>query len=216
MPISWWLHHAFTPATETSRVIKKKILLRILLLPWILLAVPLMAMLLKIKGWAWGPFDFIAAWVLMSGAGFAYAWITRRTIHLAYQLATGLALATGFLLVWINGAVGLIGSEDNPANAMYGGVLLIGLIGAGLARLEPYGMAGTLFAMSLAQLLVPVIALIFWRPDFSPGVLPVFGLNAGFACLFAGSALLFRHAARQPRPVVAERPIDDNKTRVSS
>lgn len=177
---------------------KNKIILRILLLPWILLSVPVVAMLLKVDGWKWGPLDFIIMWILMSGAGFAYAWITRKTVHTAYRVATGLALLTGFVLVWINGAVGIIGSDDNPANLMYGGVLLIGLIGAGIARLRPDGMARVLFAMALAQILVPVIALIVRKHDFAPGVLQVFVLNAGFATLFIGSALLFRHAARQP------------------
>jgi hypothetical protein len=175
---------------------KKKTILRILLLPWIPLLVPLVAMLFKIRGWAWGPGDFIVMWVLMSGAGFAYAWVTRKTVHLAYRIATGLALVTGFILVWINGAVGIIG-DDNPANLMYGGVLVIGLIGAGIARLEPHGMARASFAMALAQFLVPGIALIFWRGNFAPGVFQVLGLNACFAALFVGSGLLFQHAARQ-------------------
>ena len=46
-----------------------------------------------------------------------------------------------------------------------------------------------------AQVLVPVIALIFWKTNFAPGVLPVFGLNAFFAMLFVVSALLFRGAS---------------------
>lgn len=178
---------------------KNKTILRILLLPWIPLSVPLIAMLFKIDGWLWGPFDFVLMWVLLSGAGFAYAWLTRKTVALTYRLATGLALVSGFVLIWINGAVGLIGSEDNPANVLYGAVLLVGLIGAVIARFEPRGMSNALSVMALAQLLVPVIALIFWRHDFSPGVGPVIGLNACFAFLFIGSALLFRHAARQPR-----------------
>ena len=102
------------------------------------------------------------------------------------------------MLLWINGAVGLIGSEDNPANLMYGGVLAVGVIGAVIARLEPLGMARALFATALAQFLVPVVALIIWRTDFSPGVVPVFGLNFFFVLLFAGSALLFRHAGSKP------------------
>jgi hypothetical protein len=105
-------------------------------------------------------------------------------------------LATGLILIWINGAVGLIGSEDNPANLMYGGVLAVGVIGAVIARLKPSGMARALFATALAQFLVPVVAVIIWRSDFSPGVVPVFGLNFVFVLLFAGSALLFQHAGQ--------------------
>jgi hypothetical protein len=36
-------------------------------------------------------------------------------------------LARGLLLVWVTGAVGIIGSEDNPANSLYIGVLGVGL-----------------------------------------------------------------------------------------
>jgi hypothetical protein len=178
----------------------KKTILRITLLPLIPLSVPAAAMLFKADGWAWSASDFIVMWVLMAGVGFAYALVTRKTVHVAYRFATGLALATAFLLVWINGAVGIIGSEDNPANMLYGGVLLIGLIGAGLARLRSDGMARALFAMAIVQSLVPVIALIIWKHDFDPGVLPVLGLNACFVTLFVGSALLFRHAAHHPNP----------------
>ncbi|HYD82512.1 MAG TPA: hypothetical protein VEA63_00640, partial [Opitutus sp.] len=112
-----------------------------------------------------------------------------------YRVAAGVAVTTGVVLLWINGAVGLIGSENNPANLMYGGVLAIGLIGAAIARLKPLGMARALIVTAVAQFLVPVVGLIVWRPDFSPGVVQVFGLNFAFVLMFAGSALLFRQAA---------------------
>jgi hypothetical protein len=178
-------------------VIKTKTILRILLLPLIPLSVPAAAMLFNAEGWGWSLHDFVIMWVLMAGAGFAYVLATRSTVHVSYRIATALALAAAFLLVWVNGAVGIIGSDDNPANAMYAGVLIVGLLGAILARLRPDGMARTLLAMALAQLLVPVIALIVRRHDFSPGVAQVFVLNAVFSLLFIGAALLFRHAGRQ-------------------
>ena len=60
------------------------------------------------------------------------------------------------------------------------------------------GMALTLFAAALTQMLVPVIALIIWPPpatSWAPGVFGVFALSAFFAMLFVGSALLFRRAS---------------------
>jgi len=98
----------------------------------------------------------------------------------------------------MNLAVGIIGNEDNPANLLYLGVIALGIGGAFAARFEARGMARTLFVMALAVVLVPVVALAIWRPDFSPGVVQVFGVNACFAFLFAGAALLFRRAARTP------------------
>ena len=175
-----------------------KKLLPVLLVPTFMVIIPIAAMIFKADGWAWSAFDFVVWWILIAAAVLAYQFITNKTGSAIYRVAAGIGLGTGFLLIWINGAVGLIGSEDNPANLMYGGVLMVGAIGAVIARLEPMGMSRALFATALAQFLVPVVALIGWRGDFSPGVMPVFGLNSVFVLLFVGSALLFRHAGGKP------------------
>lgn len=174
----------------------KKHLLPILLIPSCIIMIPAAAMLWKAEGWAWSLADFVVSWVILASAIAAYKLVTSQSNNYAYRVGVGLAVATGVVLIWINGAVGIIGSEDNPANVMYGGVLLIGLIGAVLSRLRASGLAWALLATATAQFLVPIVALIIWRPDFSPGVVQVMGLNFGFVMMFAGSALLFRHAAR--------------------
>ncbi|MCH8891846.1 MAG: hypothetical protein IH827_12345 [Myxococcales bacterium] len=53
------------------------------------------------------------------------------------------------------------------------------------------------FATALAQALVPVIALVIWKPQVTSveALLGVLGLNAFFVILFVGSALLFRRAS---------------------
>lgn len=175
-----------------------KSLLPVVLVPSCILLIPLAAMLFNVEGWAWDAADFIVMWFLIGGSIFAYQLVSRTSAHRAYRVAVGIAVVTGLLLIWINGAVGLIGSEDNPANLMYGGVLAIAAIGAGIARLKPAGMAWAMGVTALAQFLVPVVAVLIWRPDFSPGVVQVFGLNFFFVLLFAGSGLLFRHAAQTP------------------
>lgn len=175
----------------------KKSLLPVALVPTCILMIPAMAMLLRVEGWAWSLTDFIVFWVLIAGVMLAYKLATRKAVSGAYRVAAGLALTAGLLLIWVNGAVGLIGSEDNPANVMYGGVLAIGVMGALTARLEPQGMAWTLFGMTFAQFLVPLVALMVWPGDFSPGVLPVFGLNGAFVVVFAVAALLFARAGRE-------------------
>lgn len=164
----------------------------------LILMVPLVAMQFTDEV-VWTLFDFVFAGTLLFGTGLAYELVARKGGTIAYRAAVGVALAAALLLVWINGAVGIIGSEDNPANLLYGGVLAIGFIGAIVALLEPRGMARALFATALAQALVPVIAFIIWKPSFAeaPGILGVFVLNAFFAMLFVGSALLFRRAARE-------------------
>ena len=144
-------------------------------------------------GWNWTLFDFVFMGTLLFGASLTYELVSRKMTAHAYRAAVGLAVVAAVLLVWINGAVGIIG--DGPVNSLYFGVLVVGIIGALLARLRPSGMARALFAMALAQASVPVIALVIWKPDFSPGVLRVFCLNAVFVILFVGSALLFRRAS---------------------
>jgi hypothetical protein len=121
----------------------------------------------------------------------------------AYRAAVGVALAAAFILVWLNLAVGVIGTEDDLANLMYVGVLAVGIIGAIVARFRPHGMVRALFATALAQALVAVIALIFGlgRPWSGPGEL--LALNGFFVALFVGSALLFRYAAREQTPAGA-------------
>ena len=169
--------------------------------PWVIAAVlwllPLIAMQFTHEV-NWDETDFIVFGAMLVGACGAYELATRMTGNTAYRAAVGVAVVAAFLLIWINLAVGMIGSEDNPANLMYGGVLAVGIIGAVIARFEPYGMARALVGMALAQALVAVLALIFrWgsHGENWPQVIVV--LNGFFAALWLGSAWLFRRAARE-------------------
>ncbi len=177
----------------------RKTLVRLALLTATILCVPLLAMQFS-DAVDWTLFDFSAAGALIFGAGFAFESIARRSGNVAYRVAAGLACATALLLIWINLAVGMIGPEGNPANALYLGVLAIGAVGAAAARLRPGGMTRALFATAAAQAVVPILALLIWQ---SPGVagggdhaglVGVFALNAAFVLLFAASAILFRRA----------------------
>ncbi len=111
--------------------------------------------------------------------------------------AVGVALATALILLWVNGAVGVIGSENNDANLMYFGVLAVGIIGAVIARFQPRGMALALFATALAQALVTVIAMIGGLGYPASGPLEILCLNGFFIVLWLGSAWLFRSAAQE-------------------
>ena len=116
----------------------------------------------------------------------------------SYRFATILALATAFILVWLIGAVGVIGVEGDPFDLMYFGVLAVGLIGAIAARLQPHGMARALFATAFAQALVALVALIVGKHQSSVSSVPeILILNGFFIALFLGSARLFWNAARQ-------------------
>jgi hypothetical protein len=127
-----------------------------------------------------------------------------KTDNTAYRSAVGVALAAALILVWLMGAVGVIGVEGDRADLMYFGVLAVGIIGAIVARFRPHGMARALFAMALAQAAVAVIALLAGKHQ-SPisSVAEILGLNAIFVALFVASAWLFRQAAREQTPADA-------------
>jgi hypothetical protein len=152
----------------------------------------------------WTVADFVFAGALLFGIGITYEFALRKTGDTAYRFAVGVALAAAFILIWVTGAVGIIGSEDNPANLMYIGVLAVGIIGAIVARLQSHGMARALFATALAQALVAVIALAAGLgATGSNWPLDLLVLTEFFVALFVGSALLFRKAAREQSPAGA-------------
>jgi len=133
---------------------------------------------------------------LLIGVGIAVELASRKTGEAAYRTAVGLALGSALLLVWVNGAVGIVGSEDNEANLMYGGVLAVGAIAAVIARFKPEGMARALFATALAQTLVAVIALVGRMGSPYSGPLEIVTINGFFVALFVGSAVPFSKATR--------------------
>ena len=145
----------------------------------------------------WDVIDFIVFGAMLLGVGIIYTLAKRKTENLAYRLAVGVALAAAFVLLWVNGAVGVIGDESNDANMMYFGVLAIGFIGAIIGRFRPLGMARALYAMAFAQVLVAAIALIAGLGTAGP-IWPrdILILTGFFAALWLLSAWLFRNAAR--------------------
>ena len=147
-------------------------------------------------GWNWSAFDFVFMFVLLFGAGLVYELVARKMPKGVYRIAVGIAVIASVVLVWVNGAAGIIGNENNPANRLYLVVVLVGLVGIALARLRPFGMAWTAFVMAGVQFLIPIVALIFWDADFAPGVVHVFMLNAVFVAMYVVSGVLFRQVAR--------------------
>ena len=143
----------------TSIIMQNKNIIRIALATAFILLIPLL------EKWPWTLSDFVIMGGLIFGTGLAYELIARKADSIVYRAAVGIAVATVLLLVWINLAVGFIGDENHPANLMYVGVLAVGIIGALIARFQPYGMARALFATALDQSLAPVIALIIWKPQ---------------------------------------------------
>lgn len=146
----------------------------------------------------WDALDFVVFIALLLAVGVAYKLATRMAANNTYRFGVALALAASFILIWVNGAVGIIGNEDNEANMLYLGVLAVGIIGAALARFRPRGMARALLATAIAQAAVAIVALVAgWGSSGPAWPADVLVLTAFFVALWLGSALLFRRAAFQ-------------------
>jgi hypothetical protein len=160
-----------------------------------LLAVPALAMRFAPEaGFSWTTSDFIVAAVLLGGVGLALEVMVRMSRDWAYRAGAALAIGTGFLLLWANLAVGLVGDEGNAANGLFLGVLLVAAVGAMLARLRPAGMAWALAATAFAQLAAAAVALGVTPAD--PGrPVEIAALAGVFPALWLVSAWLFRRAA---------------------
>jgi hypothetical protein len=157
----------------------------------LLLSLPLLAMrFFPGSGVDWTLSDFVVMGAMLAIACGAYelvAWLSGNT---AYRAAAGVAILAGFLTVWVNLAVGMIGNEDNPYNLLFAGVLALGLSGALFARLQARGMVRAMYATAFAQAAVAGVALVAgWDPR-----------GAVFSMFFVApwllSALLFGKAAR--------------------
>lgn len=115
-----------------------------------------------------------------------------RTNTTIYRAAVGVALVAALLLIWLSLGVGIIGADGDPANLMYFGVLVIGVIGAAVTKLQPHGMSRTLFMMAFTQVLITAIALVMQLglPWSEPAELIL--LNGFFVAMFGISGWLFR------------------------
>lgn len=140
---------------------------------------------------AWDPpGDFMLLAILLVGLGAAYELASRVKDRRAYRVGLGIAVAAALLQIWINLAVGVVGSEDNPANLIYAGVLGVALGGALLARFRAPGMARAMIATAAAQGMAFVVALAAGLGFTGP-------ITVFFGALWLIAAWLFRRAARQ-------------------
>jgi len=153
------------------------------------LMVPLVASRL-VAGWHWNAGSFVFVYVLFFATGMLYAVAARKMGAWSYKAGVGVALFAGFALGWSN--MVHVADSGNPANLLYYSVLVVGAVGAWMARLEARGLARTLFAMAAALALIAV--------TLPAGAPPAMARNmaighAVLVTLLAASGLLFRHAS---------------------
>ena len=136
----------------------------------------------------WTPADYIFAALLFGSVGLALELIFRKSSGLAYRTGAAVAVLAAFLTIWVNAAVGMIGSEDDPYNLLFLGVLGVALIGAVLARFAPAGMARAMMSAALVQGLLSAVGL---ATDVRGGI-----FSMAFIGFWVLAAALFHNAAR--------------------
>jgi hypothetical protein len=126
--------------------------------------------------------------VVERGAGKSAKW--------TYRAGAVIALLTGLGQIYMNLAVGLVGSEDNPINLMFFGVVALAALGAVVALGRPAGLAGAMMAAAVAQVIAGIVGVIVQLDE---------GIRAGgmvlltlyFVALWLNAGALFRMAARK-------------------
>jgi hypothetical protein len=128
--------------------------------------------------------------------------MTSNSGRAVYRLGAGVALMAGFLQVWMNLAVGIVGSEDNPVNQGFFGVVVTAAACAFVARFNAEGMARAMLATAGVQALlaVAVATAPSTARDDPMGAIGVLMLSGFFAALWLVSAALFHRSARLETP----------------
>ena len=146
----------------------------------------------------WSVFDFIIMGSLIFGTGFLFYVMTRRSSNFIFRLAISIAVLSSFLLIWVNLAVGLIGSGPNIANLMYIGVFVILIGGTYISKFTPQRLQWVMFISAIAIMIFAIIQLsgeMYKYPGSS--VVEILGVNTFFAALFLCAGLLFRLISHQ-------------------
>lgn len=157
----------------------------------VLLTIPLIAR------FPWTLSDFIVAGAMLGGSGLVLELLVRVSPNVFYRIGAGFAVLAALGLVWVNGAVGFLGGEDNPANLMFGGVIAVAVLGSVIGGFKAGGMARAMFAAAAAQVAVGLIGLAAgWASPGGEGVKEVAVGTILFGGLWLVSGGLFRRAAR--------------------
>ena len=172
-------------------------------LPWRLIgwSIPMLLLLLPlVTGAPWTLSDYVVMGAMFLVAGMGVEFAVRASGDTAYRLAAATAIATAFLLVWVNLAVGFLGDEDNPANLIFIAVLAVAIGGAFLARFEAAAMTRAMLAAAAGQALAGVAGLAAgWASPGNSGIYEVVMGTSLFTGLWLVSAGLFGTAARRQR-----------------
>lgn len=170
----------------------QRITLKSILITLLLLAIPFFAMQFG-AGVAWEFPDFLVMGSIIMVFSMSYGIINVHAPDIFYRIATILSLATMFLLIWANLAVGLIGGGAHAGNLLYIAVIIAGIIGGIISRFSASALQKTCFVITAILVLIAIIALLSGM-QYYPGssVREIILVNGIFGTLFFMSGVLFR------------------------
>ncbi len=159
-----------------------------------LLAVPFFAMRFTSEV-NWGLGDFIFAALMFAALCGLVELAVRRSTKAVYRWAIALAGLGAFAVVWVNLAVGIVASEDNPYNVVFMAIVVATVVASALVRLKPRAMARILPVTAVSLLLALGIGQMLGSDERHDTRLAEWTGVTLFAGMFGASALLFRDSA---------------------
>ncbi len=154
----------------------------------LILLLPLVAMQFSSEV-NWTAFDFVIAAIMLGSLVGAFELVVRLSGSMPYRAAVVIGAVAAFLMVWVQGAVGLVGSENDLFNLLFLLPLLVGAAGCFIAGFKAPGMSRVLTAMAVLQAITLAIGYAVTRDTDS-------FLIAFWVFAWSLSAWLFSRAAR--------------------
>ena len=114
----------------------------------------------------------------------------RKTRNGYYRTAVAAALLAGFVEIWVNGAVGIVGDGENPATLLFSAIPLLALAGAVVVRGRAASMVAVMVGAAAVQTAAAIVTYAMFRDNGSL-------ITLVFAGLWVLSGLLFGRAARR-------------------
>lgn len=106
----------------------------------------------------WDETDFLFATIIFGIVGGLIEFAVRLSSNWYFRLGAICAVLAGFMVIWANLAVGLIGNEDNPVNLWFGLVLFIAIAGSIAARFRGSILPWAMFLAGSVQIAIGTFA----------------------------------------------------------
>ena len=141
----------------------------------------------------WTTSDFVFAAVLLGALGLGVEIALRVGRTWLHRVGIALMALTGFMTVWSDVAVGLLGDEDEITNLAFVALVGVGVLATLLVRFRPGAMRWIAATLSAGQFAIGIVAGLWTMP----GHAIEWGVLAFFAALWAAAAFCFDAASRR-------------------